>query len=75
MKLIGVIEKKKVAEGSKSERDALVVHQKGVDYILRRFGCTSSVEMDEELLELVGETVNFEGTVHGNLFIFKEMDI
>lgn len=73
MKFTGVVQKKRIAIGSKSERDALVMHQKGADFILRRFG-SNAMEIDEELLELEGETVTLEGAFHNTLFIFKEIE-
>lgn len=73
MKLTGIIQIKRVAVGSKSERDALVINDKGVDFVLRRFG-GNAMEMDDELFDLAGEMVELEGDVFGNnLFIFKKV--
>ena len=70
MKLTGIVNKKKISIGSKSEREVLVITDKCFDFILRRFG-SNAVMLDEELLDLEGQNVTLEGAPYNNIFIFK----
>jgi hypothetical protein len=66
----GRVIKKKVGEGSKSERNAVLVRTDAGEYILRRVG--GHPFHDDVLEDLVGKDVRFRGTLHGNTLVFKD---
>lgn len=67
-RLTGTVIRKSVAQGSKSERDAVVLRaQDGGEYILRRSG--GNAFSDPQLDKLVGSSIAADGKVVGNIFI------
>ena len=59
----GRVVKKRVARGSKSERQAVVLVTDGGDLLLRRVG--GNAFKDEVLEDLVGSTIVCEGSMRG----------
>jgi phosphoglucomutase len=70
MKISGQIVRKRVAPGSKSEHDAVVIVAKEGEFILRRSGGNPFV--DPELEKLVGKSLKCDGTLHGQHFIMSD---
>ena len=69
MKLHGRIKREKIAKGSKSERDALVLDTGSEQVVLRRVG--GHPFADPELDRLVGKSATFEGERRGQYFFFS----
>jgi hypothetical protein len=70
MKVRGKVVRKPIAQGSKSEREAVVlVTSEGAEYVLRRLG--GNPFRDPELDALVGKAIEVEGNLHGYTFIFE----
>jgi hypothetical protein len=67
MKVRGVVERKRVARGSKSEHEAIVLRTPRRDYWLRRRG--GHPFTDPALEPLVGQTLEAEGSAAGPSFI------
>ncbi len=63
----GKVVLKRVAPGSKSEREAVVLVTARGDFVLRRRGGNPFV--DAELSRLVGKTIRCRGEVHGQTLI------
>lgn len=59
----GQVIEKRISDGSKSERDAVVLATGQEEFVLRRRA--GNPFRDEELLGLVGATVEVEGLLHG----------
>jgi len=68
--LRGIVERQRVAEGSKSERTALVLVCDDRTVILRRLGDGAFGDEDPEVASLVGEHASFSGTLRGNTLLF-----
>jgi hypothetical protein len=66
----GRVTVQRVASGSKSERDAVVLDTDGHNYILRRQG--GNPFRDPALERLVGKTVAVTGKVTGNTLIMSD---
>lgn len=64
--LKGAVQKKIVAPGSKSERRAVVLESPDGDFLLRRVG--GNPFTDPELEALVGQVLEFSGSLHGQYF-------
>lgn len=71
--LTGVVMRQTVAQGSKSEREALVLVCEGLAVALRRFGSPALGPDDEELTDLIGETITVTGNIQGPVLIFREI--
>jgi hypothetical protein len=69
----GHVKRKVVAAGSKSEHEAIVVHDGQDEYVLRRRG-GNAFEIDVQLAKLVGKRVAFKGTQAGNTFLVDDWD-
>jgi hypothetical protein len=63
----------RVARGSKSEHDAVVLDTGSQVLVLRRRG--GHAYRDALLDELVGRTITAEGTVHGATFLVDEWEL
>lgn len=70
MKKKGTVVRKRVAVGSKSEHDAVVMVTSRGDWILRRPG--GNPYNDSELNSLVGQQIECEGTPHQQYFIMSK---
>jgi hypothetical protein len=70
MNLRGKVIRTRVAPGSKSERDAVVIVTDKGEFVLRRMGANPFV--DPELDKLVGKNLRCKGTVHNQSFIMTE---
>jgi hypothetical protein len=70
MTVRGRVVRTKVAPGSKSERDAVVIVTGDGQFVLRRSGANPFV--DPELDKLVGKRLQCEGTLHGQYFIMTD---
>lgn len=70
MDLNGIVSKKTVAAGSKSEREAVVIETSDGEFLLRRAG--GNPFSDPELDALVGQELRCSGTLHGQYFIMTE---
>lgn len=69
-RLSGKVIRKKVAGGSKSEHQAVVLRTSdGEEWLLRRLG--GNAFSDPQLDELVGDSITGEGQIAGNTFILK----
>jgi hypothetical protein len=66
----GLVSRHTVAEGSKSERDAVVLVTEGGELTLRRMG--GNPFADPELDALVGRRLRFTGTVRGTTLIVRD---
>jgi hypothetical protein len=66
----GIVRKRRVAPGSKSDREAVVLDADGRELILRRQGGDPFV--DPALEELVGKRVKATGRLHGTTFIMSD---
>lgn len=69
MQIRGTVQRKTVASGSKSEREAVVIVTDGREYILRFAGGTAFA--DPRLDDLVGKRIRAEGEVTGNTFLMR----
>ena len=67
MQLTGRVTKKLFAEGSKSEREAVVLVTDAGEYVLRRKG--GNPFFDAELETLVGKSIKGEGDLTGYTFL------
>ncbi len=73
-RLSGSVIRKAVAQGSKSEHDAVILRTPdGGEYILRRRG--GNAFRDEQLDRLVGSSITADGIVAGQVFIMNSWDI
>lgn len=63
----GVVRKKRIAGGSKSDRAAVVLVTSEHEYVLRRRG--GNPFADPTLEKLIGKRVSFVGEVHGYTLI------
>jgi hypothetical protein len=70
MKVRGVVERKRVARGSKSEHEAIVLRTPRRTYWLRRRG--GHPLSDPTLEPLVGKTLEAEGSEAGPAFILDD---
>lgn len=73
MTLTGVVEKKRTAPGSKSDRNAVLIKTRYGYYILRRQQGNPFV--DPVLNRLVGKRVRFEGNVAGSTFLISRFNV
>ena len=67
MQLKGSVIKKRIAVGSKSEHEAVVLTTDEGEYVLRRKG--GNPFFDEELEKLVGRRIMCEGDLAGYTFL------
>lgn len=72
MRYEGQLIRKRIAIGSKSERDAIVLLTEGGEYVLRRAGADTFG--DQQLDHVVGKRVACEGQVLDYLLIFSECE-
>ena len=63
----GSVQLKRIAQGSKSERWAVMLVTRGGEYVLRRAG--GNPFRDEVLEGLVGRHLSFVGQLHGQTLI------
>jgi hypothetical protein len=68
----GIVRRKPVAPGSKSEHDAVVLVTGDDELLLRRSG--GNPFADPELDALVGRRLRCRGTLHGSTLILEEWD-
>lgn len=68
---VGTVTKCRVAIGSKSERDAVLLETDIGSLILRRHG--SNAFSDAELDKWIGKKIIVKGLVHENVFIVQEI--
>jgi hypothetical protein len=69
--LNGKVVKKKFAEGSKSEHDAICLETDNGSFVLRRKG--GNPFNDPELHKLIGERVEAMGIINNTLFLADEV--
>lgn len=69
MTYTGLVQRKRLDEGSKSEREATVLVSAGTEYVLRRRG-GNPFEVDNSLDEFVGKEVACEGVLQDLTLIF-----
>ena len=72
MELLGIVERRRVATGSKSERDAVVLRTAEGSYHLRRRG--GHPLQDENLEALVGMRIRAQGSIAGPTFILDSWE-
>ena len=73
-RLTGAVLRKAVAQGSKSEHEAVVLRTpEGGEYVLRRTG--GNAFRDPELDGLVGSSITGEGLVTGQTFIMTRWQV
>lgn len=65
----GQVRRRRVAAGSKSERDAVVLDTEDRSYLLRREG--GNPFQDPELERLVGKQIDAEGIEHGQTLVLS----
>lgn len=70
MKKKGTVLRKRVAVGSKSEHNAVVIVTNRGEWILRRIG--GNPFSDVELNNLVGRQIECEGTPHQQYFVMSK---
>jgi hypothetical protein len=72
MEKIGQVIRRKIAAGSKSEREALMLCTAEGDFVLRRMG--GNPGNDAELERMVGQTVKSEGELAGGyMFLARQI--
>jgi hypothetical protein len=72
--LEGKVVQETVSQGSKSERQAIVLHSTdGKDYVLRRQGGPAFV--DPGLEPLVGHSIKADGLVVDQLFVLQNWEL
>ena len=69
MELRGLVARKPVAQGSKSEREAIVIETSGRDYVLRIQGAPAF--SDTRLAALVGKRIRAQGDASGDTFLVR----
>lgn len=67
MLIEGMVTKKQIAKGSKSERDAIVIITKIGEFVLKR--ATGNPFSDPELESLVGKQIECDGSIHNQYFM------
>lgn len=73
-KLSGSVVRKKVAGGSKSEHEAIVLKTgSGEEFLLRRLG--GNAFRDPQLDQLVGSSITGNGQLAGQTFIMKSWKV
>ena len=70
MEATGNVIRKRIAIGSKSERDAVLLQTGDQEYVLRIVGANPF--QDPRLDALVGKRICAQGDVHGNAFLMRE---
>ncbi|HEY8009798.1 MAG TPA: hypothetical protein VIE67_02245 [Rudaea sp.] len=70
MQATGNVIRKRIAIGSKSERDAVLLQTRDQEYVLRIVGANPF--QDPRLDALVGKRICAQGDVHGNAFLMTE---
>lgn len=70
--LCGTVVKKLVHEGSRDEREAIVLQTNKKEYILRQQG--GNPLKDPELEELIGKSIKGDGKVLNNTFILSDWE-
>ena len=71
VELNGKVVKKKFAEGSKSEYDAVCLETESGSFVLRRKG--GNPFNDPELQKLVGQKICAKGTISNYLFLANDL--
>jgi hypothetical protein len=72
MEKVGKVIRRRIAVGSKSERDALMLSTADGDFVLRRMG--GDPFHDPELEQLVGQTIKSEGELAaGYTFLARQI--
>ena len=64
---VGTVQRKRVAAGSKSEHDAVVLATTSGEFVLRRLG--GNPFADPEIDALVGRSLRFTGELRGSTLI------
>ena len=70
MERSGLVIRKQVAAGSKSERPAVLLQSEGNEYVLRIMG--GNAFHDERLEALVGKRIRARGEQHGYTFLMQD---
>lgn len=73
MEKVGNVKLKRIAEGSKSERDAVMLVTHDREYVLARQGGNSM--RDEVLEQLVGKRIRCQGVEHAYKFLVSDWDV
>lgn len=73
IQLSGKVVKKRVAKGSKSEREAILLQTKDTEYILRKWG--GNPFRDASLEMLTGKQITATGILDKNLFLVKDIRV
>lgn len=71
VQLSGKAVRKTIAEGSKSERHAVLLQTKEKEYILRKMGGNPFHDASLEMLD--GKNITVKGILSRNLFLAKEI--
>ena len=71
VQLSGKVVMKKTSEGSKSERNAVLLQTENKSYILRKMGGNPFRDISLEIL--AGKSITATGIVDRNLFLAKEI--
>lgn len=71
VQLSGKVVIKKIAKGSKSERDAVLLQTDDKEYVLRKLG--GNPFQDTSLESLAGKSITATGIADRNLFLVKEI--
>ena len=71
VQLSGKVVIKKIAKGSKSERDAVLLQTDDKEYVLRKLG--GNPFHDTSLESLAGKSITATGIADRNLFLVKEI--
>ena len=71
VQLSGKVVIKKIAKGSKSERDAVLLQTDDKEYVLRKLG--GNPFHDISLEKLAGKSITATGITDRNLFLVKEI--
>ncbi|HRO48299.1 hypothetical protein [Agriterribacter sp.] len=71
VQLSGRVVMKKLSEGSKSERNAVMLQTKNKAYVLRKMG--GNPFKDASLEMLAGKSITATGILNRNLFLAKEI--
>ena len=69
MKVTGIVARKTLSAGSKSERDGYCLITPDKEYIVQEIGANPFTSNNLQLL--VGKEVELEGTIDGNRFLIK----
>jgi hypothetical protein len=73
MEVSGIVTKRRIAQGTKSEHDAVLLCSGDEEFILRRQG--GNPFHDDELEKLVGKTITATGVLRGNTLIASNVNV